>query len=142
MSQKFWLQWERRKGRRKWRLVSMNPFLDIELNFEIKFKECLHNGTKYRVGETVPVGNPCKVCQCGYGFTHAYSLPYSTPFTTIHCINVECPEHFGVHRFPLSGFEKDFKKLQNCYNIYNQNQCCAVSRKCLGEYSFMFWKSF
>lgn len=94
--------------------------------------ECYYNGSKFKVGEKVPVDNPCRICQCGYGFNHEYTLQYSTPFTTVHCITIECPEHFGVHRFPLVPLQADFDNIHNCYNVYQPNKCCAVSKKCLG----------
>ncbi len=95
--------------------------------------ECVFNGNKYRIGESVPVPNPCQVCQCGYGFDARYdSGGGSSPLTTIHCITVECPEHFAVHSYPVDGIESDFEKVKNCYNVYENGKCCSVRKECPG----------
>ncbi|CAG2118883.1 unnamed protein product [Medioppia subpectinata] len=97
-----------------------------KIEIELGNNECLFNGSKFTIGERIPVPNPCQVCQCGYGYTHRVD---SQPFTTIHCVSVECPENFAVHSFPLAGLERDFERVHNCYNVYESGKCCAVSKK-------------
>jgi len=66
---------------------------------------CWYKGKSYRVGDTIPTQNPCRICECRYAGRDV----------EIDCsVKIECPvETLGQ------------KRQTGCYGFHEHNKCCS-----------------
>ena len=117
---------------------------------KIHLPECYVGGKSYKIGEKIPLENPCQQCVC---VNRNFNENFKTIEPDVVCASVDCPEMINPDQFARSGgidFPDEIdtnhnislknktasllRNKKNCYNVYEHGKCCATHQSCPSDY--------